>query len=134
MGNKKMKIIISLVIAALVSQCFTMNLRDTPKAIGLKNHFGAGTVDSPYGPKTDNIAHYVEQNPETFTPMKYAKGNAQIEEAIKFRKELSPGYEHQLTPHVIKSGDFTNMAPSASTVISPAITGPKMKVSADITY
>ena len=118
-----MKIIIAIILVSLLTQSLCIKLQDTPKAIGLRNHFGAGTVDSPYGPKTDNVAQYVEANPETFTPMKYAKGNAQIIDAIKFRKELSPGYETALVPHVIKAGDFTNMAPSASTIITPETTG-----------
>jgi hypothetical protein len=111
-----------------------LKLKDTPKAISLKNHFGAPTVGSPYGPKTDNLAQYVQANPETFTPMKYAAGNKQITDAMKFRKDGLPGYENMLVPHVVKAGEFTNMAPAASTIINPEITGPKLHVSADITY
>lgn len=120
-----MKPIICFILSLLIFNTSALNLKlnDTPKAISLKNHFGAPTVGSPYGPKNDNIAEYVAANPETFTPMKYAHGNMQIDEAMKFRKDGLPGYENMLVPHVIKSGEFTNMAPSASTIISPQIAG-----------
>ncbi len=118
-----MKITLYIVLSILVMNVFAKNLKskDTPKAINLKNHFGAPTVGSPYGPHTDNVAEYVAANPETFTPMKYAAGNKQIDEAMKFRKDGLPGYEHMLVPHVIKAGEFTNMAPSASTIVNPKI-------------
>jgi len=120
-----MKITVSVVFSILLINVFSIKLQnsDTPKAINLRNHFGAPTVGSPYGPKTDNIAQYVAANPETFTPMKYAHGNKQIDEAMKFRADKLPGYENMLVPHVVKSGEFSNMAPSASTIISPVITG-----------
>jgi len=120
-----MKVYLNLAFCIVVFNAvvFNFKLYDTPKAINLKNHFGASTVGSPYGPKSDNIAQYVAANPETFTPMKYAKGNQQIDKAMKFRKDGLPGYENMLVPHVVKSGEFSNMAPSASTIISPAITG-----------
>ena len=120
-----MKTILCIAFSILIVNTICLNLKskDTPKAINLKNHFGAPTVGSPYGPKSDNYAQYVAANPETFTPMKYAKGNKQIDEAMKFRKDGLPGYEHMLVPHVIKAGEFTNMAPSASTIISPKLAG-----------
>jgi hypothetical protein len=120
-----MKIIFFLILSVLIINTLSLNLKSkvTPQAIDLHNHFGAGTIGSPYGPKTDVIAQYVAANPETFTPMKYAAGNAQIDEAMKFRKDGLPGYENMLVPHVVKSGEFTNMAPSASTIISPKLTG-----------
>jgi hypothetical protein len=118
------------ILSLLSAHFFALNLksRATPQGIDLQNHFGAPTVGSPYGPKTDNLAEYVAANPETFIPMKYAHGNKQIDDAIQFKKDGLPGYENMLVPHVIKSGEFTNMAPSASTIISPKLAGNFFKI------
>ena len=120
-----MKSTLCIAFLLLILNTYAINLQSngTPQANNLRNHFGAPSVGSPYGPKTDNIAQYVAANPETFTPMKYALGNKQIDEAMKFRKDGLPGYEHMLVPHVVKAGEFTNMAPSASTIVNPIITG-----------
>lgn len=116
--------LISLIAIFCVTVCaFSLKIQNAPNAAGLRNHFGAPSVENIYGPKTDNIAEYVAANPETFTPMKYAAGNKQIDDAMKFRKDGLPGYEHMLVPHVVKAGEFTNMAPSASTIINPEIAG-----------
>ena len=131
-----MKIILCIAFSMLIinTLALRLNVSDTTKAINLKNHFGAPSVENIYGPKSDNIAQYVAANPETFTPMKYAAGNKQIDEAMKFRKDGLPGYEHMLVPHVIKAGEFTNMAPSASTIISPQITGKNRNIIYNIKY
>ena len=131
-----MKIILCIAFSMLIinTLALRLNVSDTPKAINLKNHFGAPSVENIYGPKSDNIAQYVAANPATFTPMKYAAGNKQIDEAMKFRKDGLPGYEHMLVPHVIKAGEFTNMAPSASTIISPQITGKNRNIIYNIKY
>jgi hypothetical protein len=105
-------------------------IRHTPKAIDLSNHFGAPQIGSPYGPST-SYDDYVERNPDVFTPQRFT-GNKNIEKALEFKPY--PGWENKLNPHQVKSGDFTNVAPSASRVINPEITGPKLHLQAEISY
>lgn len=116
----------------LIMSCVLLkNLKHVPQAVNLKNHFGIPSIENKYGPKTDNIAQYVEANPETFVPMMY-NGNAGIKKALEFKPY--DGYENKLNPHFIKAGDMTNLAPSASKIISPQIAGPKLEVRADVQY
>jgi hypothetical protein len=126
-----MKALIITLISVLVVNSFSFRLRYVPQGLKLKDHFGLPTVENVYGPKTDNIAQYVEANPETFTPMRYT-GNAGIKKSLQFKHY--DGYEQKLTPHTIKSGDMTNLAPSASKIISPQIAGPKLQVNTKIQY
>ena len=123
--------ILVFVFLIIVSTGMLKNLKSAPQALKLNNHFGLPTVENRYGPKTDNIAQYVEANPETFVPMMY-NGNAGIKKALEFKPY--PGYEKKLNPHIIKAGDMTNLAPSASKIISPQIVGPKLEVRADLHY
>ncbi len=102
----------------------------TPKGIELRNHFGAPNVGSPYGAST-SYDDYVQSNPEVFTPQRY-QGWKNIENARKFKPY--PGWEQKLNPHHIKSGDFTNVAPSAEKIVNPEITGPKLQVQGEIEY
>lgn len=104
---------------------------DTPKGFQLKNHFGAANVGSPYGPTTDPYAQYVEANPETFMPFK-TDGKKKILQQLEFKPY--PGHETKLNPNVIKSGDMTNIAPNASKIISAPITGPKLKIEAEVIH
>jgi len=104
--------------------------KETPKGLDLKNHYGTANVGSPYGPTTD-YADHVERNPDVYTPQRFAKNN-NVADALKFRPY--PGYENKLNPHQIKSGDFTNIAPSASQVVNPEITGPKVHMQAEVEY
>jgi hypothetical protein len=127
-----MKGYITLIITLLsISSIISQKGHIVPQALKLKNHFGLPVAETKYGPKTDNIAQYVEANPETFTPMKYT-GNLGIKKALEFKPY--EGYESKLSPHQIKSGDMTNLAPSASQIISPEIAGPKLHLKAQITY
>jgi hypothetical protein len=103
----------------------------TPQAIGLKNHYGGPILGSKYGPQGDQYAQYVEANPETFMPMRY-EGKKKIQEALKFKPY--PGYEKKLKPDQLKSGDMTNIAPSASKIITPEIAVPKLNVQAEVHY
>jgi hypothetical protein len=103
----------------------------TPRGVDLKNHYGAPGIGSPYGPQTDPYANIVEKNPESFTPMRF-DGKKKIEEATQFRPY--PGYENLLNPHQLKSGDMTNIAPSATKIIKPEIAGPKLQVEAEVQY
>ncbi len=104
--------------------------KETPKGLELKNHFGTPNVGSPYGPTTD-YADHVERNPDVYSPQRFAKTN-NVADALKFKPY--PGYEHKFNPHHIKSGDFTNVAASASKIIDPEITGPKVHLQAEIEY
>jgi hypothetical protein len=104
--------------------------KGTPKGLDLKNHYGSANIGSPYGPTTD-YADYVERNPDTYTPQRFAKTN-HVADTLKFNPY--PGYESKLNPHHIKSGDFKNIAPSASKVIDPEITGPKVHLQAEVEY
>ena len=121
--------LLAFVLLIVISSVVLKNLKSAPQGLKLKNHFGLPTVENRYGPKTDNIAQYVEANPETFVPMMY-NGTAAIKKSLEFKPY--PGYENKLNPHFIKSGDMTNLAPSASKIISPGIVGPKLEVRAEI--
>ena len=102
----------------------------SPKALDLKNHFGTSPVDSNYGPEL-NYANHVEINPEIYAPQQFAKNN-NVDKYLDFKPY--PGYEGKFNPHHIKSGDFKNIAPSASKVINPEITGPKIHTQAEMEY
>merc|ERR1711976_341099 len=141
MGNKMKS---SLTIFLIITLSFTLlNLsfakknglrkhkKHTPHGVDLKNHYGASSVGSPYGPKGDQYAQIIEANPESFTPMKY-DGKIKIQKALKFKPYA--GYENKLNPHQIKSGDMTNIAPSAKKVITPEIAAPKLQIQAEVQY
>jgi len=118
------------ILFVILSSCLLKNLKVVPQALKLKNHFGLQPMENKYGPKIeDHFAQYVEANPETFVPMMY-NGNAAIKKALEFKPY--PGYENKLVPSPIKSGDMTNLAPSASTIISPEIVGPKLEIKAEV--
>jgi len=104
--------------------------KNTPKGLDLKNHYGTPNVGSPYGPTTD-YADHVERNPDVYTPQRFAKTN-HVAEALQFKPY--PGFESKFNPHHIKSGDFTNVAASASKVINAEITGPKVHLQAEVEY
>jgi hypothetical protein len=123
--------LLTFVLFIVVTSVMLKNLKSAPQALKLKNHFGLPTVENHYGPKTDNIAQYVEANPETFVPMMY-NGTQAIKKSLEFQPY--PGYENKLNPHFIKSGDMTNLAPSASQIISPQIAGPKLEVRSELHY
>jgi len=103
---------------------------NSPKALDLKNHFGTSPVDSNYGPALNYVDH-VERNPDIYAPQQFAKNN-NVDKYLDFKPY--PGYENRFNPHHIKSGDFKNIAPSASKVINPEITGPKIHVQAEMEY
>lgn len=103
---------------------------NSPKALDLKNHFGTSPVDSKYGPENNYVDH-VERNPDIYLPQKFAKNN-NVDKYLDFKPY--DGYEHKFNPHHIKAGDFTNIAPSATSVISPEITGPKVHMQAELEY
>lgn len=123
--------LLTFILFIVISAASLKNLKAAPQALKLKNHFGLPTVEHQYGPKTDNIAQYVEANPETFVPMMY-NGTQAIKKSLEFQPY--PGYENKLNPHFIKSGDMTNLAPSASKIITPQIAGPKLEVRAELHY
>ena len=126
----KAKLLI-FVLFIIVTTTMLKNLKNAPQGLKLKNHFGLPSVENKYGPKTDNIAQYVEANPETFVPMMYS-GNAAIKKSLEFKPY--PGYETKLSPHQIKSGDMTNLAPSASRIISPKIAPPILEIKSQLHY
>jgi hypothetical protein len=103
---------------------------NSPKALDLKNHFGTSPVESNYGPTNDYVDH-VERNPDIYSPQKFAKNN-NVDKFLDFKPY--PGYEGKFNPHHIKSGDFKNIAPSASKVINPEITGPKIHMQSEMEY
>jgi hypothetical protein len=105
-------------------------VRQTPKAIDLHDHYGAPNVGSPYG-KSTTYEDYVEKNPEVFTPHKFHSWK-NIENLRKFKPY--PGWEEKMNPHIIKSGDFSNIAPAAEKIINPEITAPKVSFQGEINY
>jgi hypothetical protein len=104
--------------------------QNSPKAYDLKNHFGTSPFDSKYGPE-NNYVNHVENNLDTYLPQKFAKDN-NVAKYLDFKPYT--GYENKLNPHHIKSGDFTNIAPSAKDLVNPEITGPKIHVQAEMEY
>lgn len=105
---------------------------NTPKGDTLRNHYGTPFLSSPYGPKTDNIATYVENNPDNFTPFLGEKNRQKLLRANDF--PAYPGYENKLVPGPVKAGEYTNIAPSATHEVNPEITNPKLEVNGEITY
>lgn len=103
----------------------------TPKAVNLQNHYGGPSIGSQYGPEGDPFAQYVEANPDTFLPMK-TDGKKHIEKQLKFRPY--PGEDNKFNPSPIKSGDMTNIAPSAEKIITPEIATPKLNVQTQVIY
>ena len=61
-----------------------------------------------------------------------AKNRARLEHANDFQPY--PGYQNKFWPHVVKSGYYDNIAPSATHEINPEITGPKLNVAGNIEY
>lgn len=107
------------------------NSNSTPQAIDLKNHYGGPNFGSQYGPQNDQFAQFVEANPDTFIPFK-TDGKKKIEEKMQFKPY--PGYENKLVPTVNKSGEMTNIAPSASKIITPEIAVPKLNIQAEVIH
>jgi hypothetical protein len=104
--------------------------KHTPQSLDLDNHYGENRVGSHYGPPTQ-YSEYVEKNPEVFTPQRF-NGWKNVDKALEFKPY--PGWENKLNPHQVKSGDFTNVAPSANGIITPEITGPKLHVQSELNY
>ena len=124
-------LIILLIAVVLVSTKKSKSKKKaTPKGLDLRNHYGTPQLASPYGPKDDQIAQYVQANPDTFAPMLGIKNREKILAANNFSKY--PGYEQKLIPGPVKAGEYTNIAPSASKEIKPEITGPKLEVNTEI--
>lgn len=100
--------------------------KNTPKGRDLRNHFGTPNIANQYGPQDDQVAQFVQANPDTFAPMLGAKNRARLQHANDFVKY--PGYENKLIPGKVKAGEYTNIAPSATHEVNPEITGPKLEV------
>jgi hypothetical protein len=128
MKTLKLIIVTTLIVLSLSKKA--SKKKYTPKAVDLHDHYGAPNVGSGYGPETD-YSDYVQRNPEVFTPHKFT-GWKNVDKFMDFKPYL--GYENKLNPHHIKSGEFTNVAPSANNVINPEITGPKLHVQAEVNY
>ena len=126
-----MKIKIYLFLLSVIFNQAISKANSTPQGVNLKNHFGLPSVEEKFGPKTDNYDQYVQANPDTFVPFSTV-GRRAIERAIEFQPY--PGYEKKINPHFIKSGEMTNIAPSAKTLVSPEITGPKLQVTSQLEY
>ena len=128
-----MKIKISLLLIIIAISQIQSKKKDshTPQGINLQNHYGLSSAEEKFGPKNDNYDHYVESNPDTFVPFK-TSGRKAIENALEFKPH--PGDEKKLNPHFIKSGEMSNIAPSASKIVSPQIAAPIVHVKAKIEY
>lgn len=105
--------------------------RETPRGLHLRNHYGADKLDSPYGPKDDQVSSYVERNSDNFFPFRNLDKREQLENANDYPARGSyPG----LNPSPLKAGRYSNIAPSADHEINPEITGPKLEVTGDYQY
>merc|ERR1711957_270084 len=59
-------------------------------------------------------------------------GRQKILDAAEYRPTAFT--KNVLNPHFIKSGEFKNVAPSASKIIRPTLIGPKLKVVGNVQY
>jgi hypothetical protein len=119
--------IVNFLLAVTVSSFLKNN--ETPQGINLKNHFGLPSIESVYGPKVDNYANYVKNNNDTFAAFN-TTGKLAIERATQYVPYK--GQEKHLNPHYIKAGELSNIAPSATTLITPQTADPKLEVKATI--
>jgi hypothetical protein len=110
----KTKLLLTLIITISLS----FSLKTPPTALNLSNHFGAASVNSPYN-KVDQNEIWVQNNIASIMPGE-SSGNKNLKTQVK---ELP-----------IKSGEVTNIAPESSKLISPSITGPKLKVQTEFNY
>jgi hypothetical protein len=110
----------------------TIKAKDTPKGADIRNHYGTPNIANQYGPQDDAIAQYVQANPDTFAPMLGSQNRNRLLHANDFKPY--PGYEQKMNPSPVKSGEYTNIAPSAKNEVNPEITGPKLEVNAQIEY
>jgi hypothetical protein len=62
-----MKRILTLAVT-LIACVSSKKHKQTPKALGLKNHYGSPTVENFYGPKSNPFASHVENNLHVFAP------------------------------------------------------------------
>jgi hypothetical protein len=122
-----------LTFALILVIIFSKNIKKhkhTPDASDLMNHYGGPTLYNSDGTKT-RAEEYLEGNPEVFIPQRY-DGVQVMHKSLEFKGY--PGMERKLNPHPVKSGDFTNVAPSAPKIINPEITGPKLRLETEISY
>jgi len=132
MKNLSLSIFVLLIVLILLKVDSKKKKKITPKAMDLKNHYGTPSVGSPYGSDLHSqYIQYVEANPDTFMPFK-SDGKKKILKKLEYKK--TEHSNNQLNPHFIKSGDMTNIAPSAKKVISPEIAKPKIKFEANVIY
>lgn len=125
-------IILSNFISSVsVANDIGLSANETPKGSDLKNHFGTHPLDQKYGPK-NNMADLVETNIDLFSPVNAVEAK---------REELTKQFQYKITdpgnkmnPTPLKSGAYTNIAPSASGEINPEIATPKLQVSGQIEY
>lgn len=137
----KISIIIVLLFCCLVSNILNKNKKKskskskskyTPKGIDLRNHFGTPNIANQYGPQDDTIANYVGANHDSFVPTYYSKKLENWRHRNDY--EHYNGMEDKLNPSPVKSGEYTNVAKSATKEIKPEITGPKLQVEGEFSY
>ena len=121
-------IIILIIFTSVISK--KKFKKHVPHATDLANHFGGPTISTPDGSHT-GAEDYVEANPEVFIPQKY-DGVQKLRKSLEFHP--SSGLESKTNTHPVRSGDFTNIAPSASKVITPEVAGPKLHLETEISY
>ena len=126
---------LSLVLLSTFNSVFTKKMhknKKVPRGQKLRNHFGTPMVSSPYGPQDDFIAQYVVANPDSFAPQLGLKNM----EALRHNNDFHPyeGMNNRNNPSPVKSGEYTNIAPSATHEVRPEITGPKVEVAGEIEY
>ena len=120
--NLTVFIIVTLMLNLIChSSNMNLSLEITPKAHDLKNAYGAPIGRNQYGPQENPWHQYVEANPDSFLPMR-SNGKKKIEKALDKNAKL------------IKSGDMTNIAPSAKGVMSPEIANPRLNIKTAVVY
>jgi hypothetical protein len=134
----KLIIILLICLAALINTSLTKKYKKknnksklTPQGFDLRNHYGAERLNSPYGPRDDQIKLHVERNAEEFFPMTNIHNR---EKLLKANNYPTPSHYTGMNPSPLKAGKYTNIAPGAVHEINPEITGPKLHVSGDYEY
>jgi hypothetical protein len=100
---------------------FSLTSELTPKGADLKNAYGAPIARNQYGPQENPWAQYVEANPDSFLPIK-GEGRTKIQRTLNKNSKI------------IKSGDMTNIAPSANKIIKPETAKPRLNIKTAVVY
>jgi hypothetical protein len=120
-----MKITLVIILLLCTTTILSKKVKHkVPTGGDLKNHYGASVTAVPLD--TQAIYHnHVESQLN-----RISEGAQNIKNSIKF--ENYPGMENKLNPFPV-FGEFKNIAHEAKGLVTPAIAGPKLRVSGTLT-